>query len=142
MTLFSTALWAGSVGWKVVLAGALVGTLSSTVYLLIVLKAAWRFKREAQAAQAAAQRTPDASLPTVSILKPVHGMEPRLAENLASFFEQDYPRFEVIFGARDEDNAALRVANEVRALYPHVPSRVVLSGVPTWPNAKVFSLQK
>ncbi|HST10555.1 MAG TPA: glycosyltransferase, partial [Terriglobales bacterium] len=63
-------------------------------------------------------------------------------ENLASFFEQNYPDYEIIFGARDSQNPALEVAERVRARYPQVKSRVVLSGPPTWPNAKVFSLQK
>jgi ceramide glucosyltransferase len=67
-------------------------------------------------------------------------MEPRLFENLESFFQQDYPNFEILIGARDNENAALQVAQEVRRKYPHVSSKVVLSGPPTWPNAKVYSL--
>jgi ceramide glucosyltransferase len=40
------------------------------------------------------------------------------------------------------ENPAARIAEEVRARYPHVPSRMILSGPPAWPNAKVFSLDK
>ena len=69
-------------------------------------------------------------------------MEEQLAANLESFFQQDYPDYEVIFGARDAENPAVKIAEEVRARYPHVPSRVILSGPPPWPNAKVFSLDK
>jgi ceramide glucosyltransferase len=36
----------------------------------------------------------------------------------------------------------MKIAEEVRARYPHVPSRVILSGPPLWPSAKVFSLDK
>src|SRR5258708_5684567 len=69
-------------------------------------------------------------------------MEEQLAANLESFFQQDYPDYEVIFGARDADNPAAKIAEDIRARYPHIPSRMILSGPPEWPNAKVFSLDK
>jgi ceramide glucosyltransferase len=47
-----------------------------------------------------------------------------------------------VIGARDAENPALKIAREVCARYPHIPSRIVLSGIPTWPNAKSFSLDK
>jgi ceramide glucosyltransferase len=127
---------------KLALGIGVIGTLSSTVYLVMVLVAARRYMRLAKDQEREALATPVSKLPPVTILKPVHGLEPRLAENLASFFEQDYPDFEVVIGARDEGNAALGVARGVCARYPHVPSRIVVSGPPTWPNAKVFSLDK
>ncbi|MGB9074224.1 MAG: glycosyltransferase [Terriglobales bacterium] len=127
---------------KFLLIVAVIGSLSSTVYLVIVLVAARRYLRLAKDQRRAALATPDSELPPVSIFKPVHGLEPKLAENLASFFEQDYPNFEIVIGARDAGNSALGVAREVCARYPHIPSRIVLSGPPTWPNAKAFSLDK
>ncbi len=142
MSMASPGLLAAAVIWRVFLTLALVGTLSSTVFLGMVLVAAWRYRRLAQAARNNANSIPDSALPPVTILKPVHGMEPRLAENLESFFQQDYPEFEILFGAREADNAALRVAEQVRQRYPQVKSRLVLSGLPTWPNAKVFSLDR
>jgi ceramide glucosyltransferase len=69
-------------------------------------------------------------------------MEPKLEENLESFFRQDYPLFEVILGARDPGDAGLQVAERIRHRYPQVKSEIVVSGPPTWPNAKVFSLSK
>jgi ceramide glucosyltransferase len=128
--------------WRALLFLALAGAFTSTVYLAMTLVATARHLHRARRAQAAATATPSASLPPVTIFKPVHGMEERLAANLESFFHQDYPAYEVIFGARDADNPAVKVAEEVRARYPHVPSRVILSGPPTWPSAKVFSLDK
>jgi ceramide glucosyltransferase len=69
-------------------------------------------------------------------------MEEQLAANLESFFLQDYPDYEVIVGVRDRDNPAARIAEEVRARHPRIPSRLIVSGPPAWPNAKVFSLDK
>ena len=65
-------------------------------------------------------------------------LEPRLEETLESFFRQDYPDFEIIFGARSRDNQALTVVERLRKRYPNVRTRVVISGEPSWPNAKVF----
>jgi ceramide glucosyltransferase len=127
---------------KFLLIVALIGTLSSSIFLLLVLVAAARYRRRSAAQEREALAAPAAQLPPVSILKPVHGLEPKLAENLASFFEQDYPEFEIVIGARDAGNSALAVAREVCARYPQVPSRIVLSGPPIWPNAKAFSLDK
>ena len=128
--------------WRALLFLALAGSFTSTVYLIMTLVATVRHLRGARPAQAAATATPSTSLPPVTIFKPVHGMEEELAANLESFFQQDYPDFEVIFGARDAENPAVKIAEEVRARYPHVPSRVILSGPPPWPSAKVFSLDK
>ena len=44
-------------------------------------------------------------LPAVSVLKPLHGIEPGLERNIESFFEQDYPEFELLFCARHETDA-------------------------------------
>jgi ceramide glucosyltransferase len=127
---------------KFILGISLIGTASSAVFLLMTLVATTRYLRKAQADQSAASAVDTASLPPVTILKPLHGMEAELEQNLESFFHQDYPDYEIIFGARDAENPALQTAERVRARNPQVKSKVVLSGPPTWPNAKVFSLQK
>jgi ceramide glucosyltransferase len=128
--------------WYVLLALALLGTASSTVFLILALVAAGRYRRNAENASRRANAIPESTLPAVTLLKPVHGMEPRLRENLESFFRQDYPDFEIIFGARSADNAALTVVEELRTVHPNVRCKIVLSGPPAWPNAKVFSLDK
>jgi ceramide glucosyltransferase len=127
---------------KIGLLISVVGALSSGVYLGMVIVAARRHRRLARTQQRVVDTTPNSDLPPVTVLKPVHGLEPELAANLSSFFDQDYPSFEVVIGARDEANAALKVAREVCMKFPHVPSRIVLAGTPTFPNAKVFSLAR
>jgi ceramide glucosyltransferase len=127
---------------KFTLAISVIGIASSTVFLLMTLVAALRYRRQAKRAQEEALNVPVSSLPPVTILKPIHNMESELEQNLESFFLQDYPDYEIIFGARDAGNPALQVAERVRARHPEIKSKVILSGPPTWPNAKVFSLEK
>ncbi len=128
--------------WRVLMAVALLGTASSTVFLGMVLVAAARNLRSSRAQSKAIASIPAAALPAVSIFKPLHGGEPRLEENLESFFLQDYPAFEIVFGCRTAADPALAVVERLRARYPQVAARIVLSGDPPWPSAKVWSLDK
>src|SRR5580692_7967185 len=119
-----------------VLGVALVGTLSSAVFLGLALLGVIRFRSDARKQFAP---VPDlANLPPVSVLKPVHGLEARLKENIESFFRQDYPDYEVLFAADEADDPALQVVREVCARYPHIRSRVLVTGTP-WANPVVYS---
>jgi ceramide glucosyltransferase len=119
-----------------VLAVALVGTLSSVVFLGLALVGVIRFRADARKQFTS---IPDgAQLPPVSVLKPVHGLEAQLKENIESFFRQDYPDYEILFAADEADDAALEVVREVCARYPHIRSRVLVTGTP-WPNPVVYA---
>jgi ceramide glucosyltransferase len=115
-----------------------IGTLSSTVYLGLVLAAARKFR--AESCKSLLPSVAEADLPAVSMIKPVHGLEPQLRENIESFFKQDYPRFEILFGADSEDDAALEIVREVSARFPQVESRIIVHGLPPWPNPQTYSL--
>ena len=126
---------------QILLYAALAGTVTSTIYCGMVLAAALRFglrrRRE--------QRAEISFFPPVSMLKPLHGTEPGMERNLASFFEQDYPApFELLFCARQESDEGLQLAQRVGARYPQVDARYVTCGepMPKFHNAKVYSLEK
>lgn len=121
---------------------ALLGTATSTVFLAMVLLAARRHRAGAARLQELTACVPEPLLPPVAVLKPVHGLEPRMEDNLESFFRQDYPDFEIIIGTRTADDPALVVVDKLRRKYPRVRVNVIYSGTPEWPNAKVFSLDK
>lgn len=121
---------------------AIFGSFTSTIFLGMVVVAAFRYVLNTRRDGDRVRWTSPENLPAVTILKPVHGMEPKLEETLESFFRQDYSNFEIVFGARNSTNEALVVVEKLRAKYPSVPTRVVISGEPSWPNAKVFSLSK
>src|SRR6202167_2611656 len=119
-----------------VLGVALIGTLSSGVFLGLALVGVIRFRADVR--KQLSSISDDARLPPVSVLKPVHGLEARLKENIESFFRQDYPDYEILFAADEANDAALDVVREVCARYPHVRSRVLVTGTP-WPNPPVYS---
>lgn len=118
---------------------AAAGTTTSTIYCLMVIAAAVRFglrkRREARE---------DGFLPAVSLLKPLHGTEAGLERNLETFFEQEYPEFELLFCARHESDEGLKLARRVGERYPQVKAQYVTCGEPQprYHNAKVFSLER
>lgn len=109
------------------------GLITSTVYSVMVVAGVLHFRKEQIAAD------PSFS-PPVSLLKPLHGAEPNLAEHLAGFFEQDYPEYEILFCARSSTDAGLKIAREVAVQHPSVPARFLTSGEPPFANAKIASL--
>jgi ceramide glucosyltransferase len=114
------------------LAGAAVGSL---VYCVLVILAARRYL----AVRPQSLRVPPEP---VSILKPLHGLDDGLEENLRSFFTQDYPgEFELLFAARNAADPCWQVVERLKSEFPAVPVRTFLTGEPAYPNAKVYSLE-
>jgi ceramide glucosyltransferase len=115
---------------------AVLGAATSTVYSLMVAVGVLRFHRRARAAAGTGD-----FLPPVSLLKPLHGDEPNLEENLATFFAQKYPEFEILFCARQSGDAGMETARRVAALFPQVKARFLECGEPPWPNPRTYSLE-
>lgn len=120
----------------ILLGVAVIGTLSSAVFLGLTVIGVTRFHADAR--QQLVSLPDDAHLPAVSVLKPVHGLEARLKENVESFFRQDYPDYEILFAADEADDPALEVVREVCARYPQIRTRVLVTGTP-WPNPVVYA---
>jgi ceramide glucosyltransferase len=78
----------------------------------------------------------------ISVLKPLSGLDEGLAENLRSFFEQDYPAFEILFSVRRADDLAVAVVEKLRREHPSVPARLIVTGEPAYVNAKVYALER
>lgn len=91
--------------------------------------------------RAASRRTdlPDGVRP-VSILKPLAGKDADLASNLESFFVQDHPDFELVFGVTREDDPAIEVVRRLVDRYPQVPAKLVVHDGARGMNPKVANL--
>ena len=125
----------------IILAVALVGILSSTVVFVLAVLGVVHFRRSADRDQEVYESVAY-KLPPVSVLKPVHGNEARLKENLESFFRQNYREYEVLFAADEPDDSALPVIREICSRYPHIPSRILVTGPPLWPNAPNYCFHR
>ena len=125
----------------VLLALALFGLVTSTVFAGMVLSAVPGYLRERRQALDQLRARPGFT-PPLTLLKPVHGDEPGLASHLATFFQQDYPEYEILFCAHDPEDAGLKTARRVAALYPRIPVNFLSTGgQPETINDKVASME-
>ena len=111
-----------------------IPAIAAAVYycLVIIAAARWRPARVTGPAQ---------SLPPLSILKPVHGRDPRFYEAILSHAAQDYPEFEILFGVNTPDDPALQDIVRLQGEFPAL--RIEIAIVPTLaPNAKVGVMEE
>src|ERR1044072_8007202 len=81
---------------------ACIGVASSSIFVILTLAAAAKFRPESEDQRRCAEGV--GMLPPVSLLKPVHGAETRMKENIESFFRQDYPDYEILFAPDEESD--------------------------------------
>jgi len=122
------------------LALAVFGLVTSTVFTGMVLWAVPGYLRERRMAYAQLDHPPGFT-PPLSLLKPLHGAEPGLEAHLITFFEQDYPAYEILFCTRTADDPGLAIARRVAARYPQIPVKFFSTGEPPYINAKVRSME-
>ncbi len=109
--------------------------LGCWVYCVLAIAAAMRHVRSSRTVAL------DERL-AISVLKPLAGLDEGLEHNLRSFFEQDYTNFELLFAVRHEWDPAAKVVRQLMLEYPEVKSKLILTGEPPYPHAKIFSLQR
>lgn len=101
---------------------------AAAAYQLLALAASLRWL--------SARETAASSLPPVSILKPVHGLDPHFYENIRSHALQNYPEFEILFGVSDPDDPAIGEIERLKAEHRYAAIRLVRSA-PEAANRKV-----
>jgi ceramide glucosyltransferase len=111
-----------------------LAAIVGSVYALFAIWAAHAFLRPRRP-------TPPASYPPITILKPLHGAEPDLCANLATFCRQDYPAaVQVVFGVADRADPAAAAVRSVVAEFPDRDLELVISPRRHGANAKVSNL--
>jgi len=84
---------------------------------------------------------PPAVYPSVTILKPLHGAEPELYANLASFCRQYYPApVQIVFGVSDPGDPAAAIVRRLIADFPNCDLELVINPRRHGANAKVSNL--
>lgn len=112
----------------------IIGLVASAAYYLGMLYSAWEFFRSWRDPE------PSTELPPITVLKPLKGLDPGLLGNLSTLCEQDYDRFQLVFGVADDDDPAVGVVRELQAAFPHVDISLVVDSRVYGSNYKVSNL--
>lgn len=105
------------------------------VGLLLTAEVAHRHRRLARALGPAAEAKPLSGHPSLSVIRPIKGLDAGLEENLRSAFAMAWPApFEILFVFDDEDEPALPVVREAiardRRAHGRTRARILLCGAP------------
>src|SRR5271170_3816316 len=123
--------------WMVVRDAILALALAPVIYYLIAILAAAKFFR---AEPVGSHRPVSDFTPPASILKPIHGLDRETYENYASFCDQEYPEFEILFCVGDERDPAVPVIEKLIADFPQRPIRLLIGSEPVGASDKVNKL--
>ena len=114
-----------------------LGCLSSCIYYLICLRAAAIFIRERNADRSVSTTQ---FVPPVSILKPLKGTDPDMYESFRSHCLQDYPEYEIVFGASDANDPAIASVKQLQRDFPGCKIKCLACPAILGANVKVSNL--
>jgi ceramide glucosyltransferase len=112
---------------------AFLAAAAGIAYTAFAIKRVRQFRNSAR-------HQPCGFTPPVTVFKPLHGDEPHLYENLRSFCDQEYPDFQIIFGANDSNDPALDVARRLQREFTGRDIAVVAGAPARVRNPKVANL--
>lgn len=116
--------------------GIVLLTLAVAVSALYHLTALLAALRHLQQPRRTAEQTPG-----ISILKPVHGLDPGFLDAIRSHANQRYAgEFEILFGLNDPGDPSRAAMEQLKREFPQLPIRI-LEAQTRWPNAKVGVLR-
>lgn len=109
-------------------------SLAALVYSLLVFRAARAYSRTGRAAL-------PGFYPSVSILKPVKGVDPGMYAAFASHCVQDYPGdYEILFGVHTIEDPAVESIQRLQREFPQQAIRIVVCPQVLGANGKVSNL--
>lgn len=107
--------------------------IASGIYHLLSLYCGWLFF----------QKTTKPTLeftPPISVLKPLRGGDNQTYQCLASFCQQDYFQYEIIFGVLDEKDPAIELVKKLQIEFPNKDIKLVINSRRIGTSAKVSNL--
>ncbi|MBI4061597.1 MAG: glycosyltransferase [Elusimicrobia bacterium] len=78
--------------------------------------------------------------PSVSLIKPVCGLEKNLYANLSSACAQDYPDYEVVYALQNPQDPALPILERIRAENPERRVRILVDHSAAGPNGRLCNI--
>ena len=111
----------------------LLMALAGTVFCALAVFATARFLRRAP--------TAPSGLPSVTILRPMKGLDPEADANLMSLCDQDYGgRVHIVLGADSEDDPSIAAARRLKAARPDREVTIVVDPTQHGTNRKLSNL--
>ncbi|MGC2297645.1 MAG: bacteriohopanetetrol glucosamine biosynthesis glycosyltransferase HpnI [Acidobacteriaceae bacterium] len=108
-------------------------TIAGLGYYIVALLSARAFLRR--------RRFSAGFAPPVSLLKPIHGIDPGMAEAFASHCRQNYSgAYEILFGVSSLEDPACAVVRQLQADFPDHAIQLILCPEVLGPNGKVSNL--
>jgi cellulose synthase/poly-beta-1,6-N-acetylglucosamine synthase-like glycosyltransferase len=105
--------------------------MTLTCIIALVLAPGWAYLVGAAVAAVRFARHPlptAVERPPVTVMKPLHGAEPGLYENLRSFAQQDYPVIQLVLGVGNASDGALPTARALIRDLPESDIALVIDG--------------
>jgi ceramide glucosyltransferase len=88
------------------------------------------------------QATLSSSCPPLSVIVPVKGADPVIAENLRALFDQDYRSYEIVFALADANDPAIPLLEEIISEHREVPARLTTEQISPSGNPKLDNLRR
>ena len=78
--------------------------------------------------------------PSITILKPICGLDDDSYDNFASFCQQDYPEYQIVFAVRDSQDPCIEVVKQISKDFPEVDIELVINDRIIGNNLKICNL--
>ena len=78
----------------------------------------------------------------ISIIKPIKGIQDGTDICLKSFFNLDYPKYELLISIANPFDPVRPLVEHLMAKHPHVKARLIIGEEPVGPNPKVRNMMK
>ncbi len=118
----------------------MLATLIESITTILTFAGLFYYIAALWSARSFVRRRPAATgfTPSVSILKPVKGLDPGMYEAFASHCRQDYAgEYEILFGVSSLDDPAVEAIQRLQSEFPHRIIRLIQTPDQLGPNGKI-----
>lgn len=106
--------------------------------LAYTLASAWITRQEIR--KAGREGPGFSARPGISVLKPLKGVDDQIAHNLESFFNLNYPEYELLFGVNDPKDPVIPLVQSIMQKYPGIKAKLIVNTRQIGLNPKINNL--